>query len=329
MAASTIPGVVRATTPPIIKAIFPEYEIEIILATDKGSFRLAPKVQDIFAAWKAQNRQFEGCPLEICATVFREQCHEIIRECLQDPKKNYELIDRSKLPAFKAFINNDRLENSQSAPICAPGEEKPLLFVLRYIPETSELELLVSGNSRYTHASFLEGKPVAAAGELFTNQDGRIVKITTQSGHYRPEEPQTDNLVQYMTQCHFAAPHPIQFVIVQRDACCKGFITYSSLLREKHTITDSTLVVRLGKIPKILEKNAEFLSYYHRVKQETPDSEYHAFRDKFFQSSEWKEVKAKTTLDAEEYAKRRLVLVRYASEAWHAKVKEPKRSNSN
>jgi hypothetical protein len=325
MAAPTTMTVVRTPSPPEVKPIFPEYEIEIALATEWSAVRVAPKVQDAFAAWKAENLAYAHLPTAQCAPVFRKDREAIVRECLEDPKKNYELIDPAKLPSFKAIIVDSQLQLCQTGQTYSQSEEKPILFVLRYLSESREIELLVSGNPRHSHASFLEGRPVAAAGEMYTDAEGKIVKITTQSGHYRPDEPQTDNLVQFLTQCHFASPRPpIQFVILKRDGFCKGSIVYSSFLRQSSPIIESSLIVRIGKIPKILETNGDFLLYCTREAGKLTEDQLHTFRAKFSQSIEWRDSKGKTSLALDEYAKRRLVLVSFAREIWHAKVKDPK-----
>jgi hypothetical protein len=36
------------------------------------------------------------------------------------------------------------------------------------------------------HSSFFNGNPVAGAGKLYCNNDGKIIKITNSSGHYQP-----------------------------------------------------------------------------------------------------------------------------------------------
>ncbi|MBK8041096.1 MAG: hypothetical protein IPK22_28775 [Verrucomicrobiaceae bacterium] len=50
------------------------------------------------------------------------------------------------------------------------------------------------------HSSFLAGDAVAGAGEMLVNQDGTIKEITDRSGHYKPGEEQTQQVLSEMEQ---------------------------------------------------------------------------------------------------------------------------------
>lgn len=43
-----------------------------------------------------------------------------------------------------------------------------------------------AGKKAIKHSTFFNGKPVAAAGKMICNNDGKIVKVTNSSGHYEP-----------------------------------------------------------------------------------------------------------------------------------------------
>ncbi|HST67716.1 MAG TPA: hypothetical protein VLM05_21275, partial [Mycobacteriales bacterium] len=47
----------------------------------------------------------------------------------------------------------------------------------------------------FHHSSLLGGKPVSAAGELEV-RNGELVRLTDQSGHYRPTQAMTQQMVQ-------------------------------------------------------------------------------------------------------------------------------------
>ncbi len=48
---------------------------------------------------------------------------------------------------------------------------------------------------KFHHSSFLGGKPVAMAGTIFINPNGRIEALTSQSGHYRPPAGMIDQVI--------------------------------------------------------------------------------------------------------------------------------------
>jgi hypothetical protein len=48
---------------------------------------------------------------------------------------------------------------------------------------------------KFHHSSFLAAKPVAMAGTIFINPDGKIEALTTQSGHYRPVPGMVDQVI--------------------------------------------------------------------------------------------------------------------------------------
>jgi hypothetical protein len=50
------------------------------------------------------------------------------------------------------------------------------------------------------HSSFLAGEAVAGAGEMLINPDGTIKEITDRSGHYKPGEAQTQQVLSEMEQ---------------------------------------------------------------------------------------------------------------------------------
>lgn len=44
--------------------------------------------------------------------------------------------------------------------------------------------------NHFHHSSFLSGGAVIGAGEIITDETGKLLRITNKSGHYKPEAPQ-------------------------------------------------------------------------------------------------------------------------------------------
>lgn len=314
------PPPVRVPSPPPLKEMDSSYNIEIKAAVhdrESGHF-FALKLQNLFADWVKTHKEV---PPDRQYEMFQSNNIEIIRKYKADPEKSYELIDPAELPQYRAFIDSDAIlpfENPGRGPIRLMDEKKPLLFVIRYNPDSRELELFVSPNPRHTHASFLLGKPVAAAGEFYT-REGRIVKVNNQSGHYRPEDPQTVTIIEFMKQFHLTTP--VMLEKIERGAFCKGKVVYSCLSLSPEMILKSTIEVRVGKIPEILLKNSDFQKYYSRERHKMPEAELQQFRKNFLASDEWEKVQTSLSITPEEYMKRRFALISFASLCWNANVR--------
>jgi len=284
---------------------------------------MALKLQDIFETWLSAHCSHEIGSSDATnpryAKTFYEEKKEFLLELpILGPSKAYSLITEEKLEAHRASIEGSKLRLSQEHRF---SSKKPLLFVL-----SDKLELFVSDDPNHTHASFFQGGPVAAAGEIHTDDEGNITKINTQSGHYRPGDEQTQNLIDFLNTSNFQPPEGFEFEVVVRDQFCKGRKTYLQIpktLNEKHI---STLEVRVQKIYNILFNYSEFGSHYKTVKESIlPNPEFVKFKEKLKNSIEWAYAyETKGCRDFEEYAIRRFALISYASDHLEATVKDPK-----
>lgn len=56
---------------------------------------------------------------------------------------------------------------------------------------------IVTKKGKIQHSSFLRGGPVRSAGKLQVGPDGYIVWLSNDSGHYRPEEPEVNEVLSF------------------------------------------------------------------------------------------------------------------------------------
>jgi hypothetical protein len=75
------------------------------------------------------------------------------------------------------------------------GERKSIIFVLGL---DNKLYVNEHKISRFHHSSFFSGKPVACAGEIKTDANGKIVEITDKSGHYKPSNNQLLKMLSFL-----------------------------------------------------------------------------------------------------------------------------------
>jgi len=74
------------------------------------------------------------------------------------------------------------------------------------------------------HSSFLAGEAVAAAGEIFTNQDGVVKEISNVSGHYRPGEEQALQSIDGLRQMGVDMKN-VKFQYMDKDGAAEGMVT--------------------------------------------------------------------------------------------------------
>jgi hypothetical protein len=323
------PSSVKPSSPPLGKNLHWSHLVEIETSLWNGACNIALKVQDYVLKYCEDNPQYQKLPVHQLAEKFRDEHPNIVAKCVADSTLNFDVISPTDIHKYRAYIDGDHIREwtIPYESIHSPSPDKPFIFVIKYNKEINELELYISGNERHNHASLLAGQPVEAAGEIYTDADGRITKITTQSGHYRPGIDQTFTLIDYMTQSGFRTSADFEFVVIEKNEFCKGYRTFTRLSVDEQAMKGSGLVVREGKIPKILQKELTFLSYYQNESQKIDGAEFKAFKEKFFLSTEWKNTRDKVTIDPNEYAKRRFILKGFARSRWAAKVKELKFSD--
>jgi hypothetical protein len=80
-------------------------------------------------------------------------------------------------------VRGGRLLDADGAPLDTAG--LTYLIVLAPDGELYAARGDYSSDAKIHHSSFLAGAPVAAAGEIVA-RDGRVVRVTSRSGHYKP-----------------------------------------------------------------------------------------------------------------------------------------------
>ena len=99
-------------------------------------------------------------------------------------------LSPTELEQHRVFVRDGKLYDVNGKPVDTSGATNHWtgkgqgIFVMDkygnlYLSNVQEV-------GRFHHSSFLDGQPVAAAGEMQVH-DGRLVGITDQSGHYKPD----------------------------------------------------------------------------------------------------------------------------------------------
>ncbi|GAA4667708.1 hypothetical protein [Amycolatopsis dongchuanensis] len=109
-------------------------------------------------------------------------------------------LNDTKLEKRRVYIDKDgrmryakdgTLFDTSKATKVHKGDEGRAIFVMDRHGNVYASNYQAEGE--FHHSTLTNGRPVAAAGELFV-KDGRIIKITDNSGHYRPGTQQTVNM---------------------------------------------------------------------------------------------------------------------------------------
>lgn len=108
----------------------------------------------------------------------------------------------------------------------------------------------------FHHSSFLGDRPVLAAGELNTNQNGELIGISSKSGHYRPTDAENRYLLQYFKDKGFDLSK-ITFTFYDREGKTASHnakeyleeLNRSAKTKESNKVTFDNGVVNLNNQP--------------------------------------------------------------------------------
>ncbi len=109
-----------------------------------------------------------------------------------DAKNGIQYIgDDKKRATFEFFVNKDgKIFDFNGNPVSTLPDVKAIYVMT----EDGTIYICVDpAKFNYCHASLVDGKPVAAAGEIVIN-DGKITNVTIESGHYQPDDISLDNI---------------------------------------------------------------------------------------------------------------------------------------
>lgn len=116
------------------------------------------------------------------------------------PQGKVEYLDENKRRACQVGIQNGRVllkgkpYDTRNASTFHSGQG----FAIFVLSLDNKLYVHSHVRGQFHHSSFLSGRPVLAAGELQTNREGRIVKLTNKSGHYNPSRAQNLKMLRVM-----------------------------------------------------------------------------------------------------------------------------------
>jgi hypothetical protein len=176
------------------KVINHEYWIEKILP-EKYSGQFLSFLKMYHAAGRSK------LPIELWIKTPRA------KECIEDFKELIQAEDEyNKIELFQVEYASENERGKYEVSFQRDGENSVLIRnnevfkTSQYLVSDHKKAIFVMDDqkmyahfhkiSQFHHSSFLSGGPVAAAGEIITDNEGHIESITNKSGHYKPGKQQ-------------------------------------------------------------------------------------------------------------------------------------------
>jgi len=140
--------------------------------------------------------------------AFSEQssCLEIMAKMLSayegEHRQLVEYVHPEDLYKYKLDIVNGVLVNRNNKKVTTKRGLTRILKGKAIFVVDGEGDVYISEFFRpdyFHHSSFLAGRPVAMAGDIWIEK-GRVVKMSNQSGHYKPGKKMMEQFIEYLTE---------------------------------------------------------------------------------------------------------------------------------
>lgn len=155
------------------------------------------------------SKEFHSSAMESLFKVWKETDTDldfetwIKKEFPDHPLPPLAYLDKNERKEYLVSIQNGMLVSADDNKTPKDTTEYNSLFsgqgfAIFVLAPDSSLYIGEHKIGKFHHSSFLSGAPTLSAGEIKTNSEGKILCVTSKSGHYRPSKAELVNILSHL-----------------------------------------------------------------------------------------------------------------------------------